>query len=157
MRDSVNLRAIRFFASLSPAYFLVLILKSIFTRVTPYFNIYFSAEIVTALSAEESSDRIISLVFVTLCGNFLIALCGAFLSHIFRHVSLQLTNREAVAFFDKHLHYPMPIWKITRFDSYDVKLQNLHGSEVLGKPVSCVLCLPSWMRFLTLYLHSYCS
>ena len=53
MRDSVNLRAIRFFASLSPAYFLVLILKSIFTRVTPYFNIYFSAEIVTALSAEE--------------------------------------------------------------------------------------------------------
>ena len=103
MRGSVNLRAIRFFASLSPAYFLVLILKSIFTRVTPYFNIYFSAEIVTALSAEESSDRIISLVFVTLCGNFLIALCGAFLSHIFRHVSLQLTNREAVAFFDKTL------------------------------------------------------
>ncbi len=58
-RNNANIRTLRMLHSLCPSYFPVSILKSFFTKLTPYFNLYLSAEIVNEIAGECKKESII--------------------------------------------------------------------------------------------------
>lgn len=97
-KTNANIKAIRMFHSLCPSYFPVSILKSFFTKLTPYFNLYLSAEIVNEIAGERRKESIILLVLITVLGNFAIALLGGLLSRIHDNCKVLLDQREAAAF-----------------------------------------------------------
>lgn len=97
-RNNANIRTLRMFHSFCPSYFPVSILKSFFSKLTPYFNLYLSAEIVNEIAGERKKESIILLVLVTVLGNFVIALLGGLLSRIFSNCEVLLSQREAAAF-----------------------------------------------------------
>lgn len=97
-RNNANIRTLRMLHSLCPSYFPVSILKSFFTKLTPYFNLYLSAEIVNEIAGECKKESIILLVIITILGNFVIALLGGLLSRIYCNCEVLLNQREAAAF-----------------------------------------------------------
>ena len=97
-RNNVNIRTIRMLHSLCPSYFPISILKSFFTKLTPYFNLYLSAEIVNEIAGERKKESIILLVLITVLGNFVIALLGGLLSRIHGNCEVLLNQREVAAF-----------------------------------------------------------
>ena len=97
-RNNANIQTLRMLHSLCPSYFPVSILKSFFTKLTPYFNLYLSAEIVNEIAGECKKESIILLVIITILGNFVIALLGGLLSRIYGNCEVLLNQREAAAF-----------------------------------------------------------
>ena len=100
---SITRKALRVYAAYNPKYFPLLFLQTVFNNLAPYFNLWMSAEIVTALYEARSKEEIYRLVLITLIGNLLIRVIGAALT---RSVSTQLeilNNNEAAAFNRKTL------------------------------------------------------
>ncbi len=100
---STTRKALRVYAAYNPKYFPLLLLQTVFNNLSPYFNLWMSAEIITLLY--EASDRpaIYKMVLVTIFGNLLIRVVGAALT---RSVNTQLeilNNNEAAAFNRKTL------------------------------------------------------
>ena len=67
-----NLRAIKMINKLCPGYIHSLILSSVLNGISPYFNIYMAAEIISLLAAGEGPE-IYRMVAVTVLGNFAIS------------------------------------------------------------------------------------
>ena len=100
---SITKRALRVYAAYNPKYFPVLFLQVVFNNLSPYFNLWMSAEIITSLYEVRGKEETYSLVLVTLLGNLLIRVIGAALT---RSVNTQfeiLNNNEAAAFNQKTL------------------------------------------------------
>ena len=100
---SITRKALRVYAAYNPKYFPMLFLQTVFNNLAPYFNLWMSAEIVTALYESKGKEDIYRLVLITLIGNLLIRVIGAALS---RSVNTQLeilNNNEAAAFNRKTL------------------------------------------------------
>ena len=100
---SITKRALRVYAAYNPKYFPLLFLQVVFNNLSPYFNLWMSAEIITSLYEVRGKEEIYSLVLVTLLGNLLIRVIGAALT---RSVNTQfeiLNNNEAAAFNQKTL------------------------------------------------------
>lgn len=100
---SITRKALRVYAAYNPKYFPLLFLQTVFNNLTPYFNLWMSAEIVTALYELRGEEEIYRLVLFTLFGNLLIRIIGAALT---RSVNTQLeilNNNEAAAFNRKTL------------------------------------------------------
>lgn len=100
---STTRKALRVYAAYNPKYFPMLLLQTVFNNLSPYFNLWMSAEIITLLY--EASDRaaIYKAVLVTILGNLFICVIGAALT---RSVNTQLeilNNNEAAAFNRKTL------------------------------------------------------
>ena len=96
-------KALRVYAAYNPKYFPLLLLQTVFNNLSPYFNLWMSAEIITLLY--EASDRpmIYKAVLITILGNLFIRVIGAALT---RSVNTQLeilNNNEAAAFNRKTL------------------------------------------------------
>ena len=100
---SITRKALRIYAAYNPKYFPLLLLQTVFNNLSPYFNLWMSAEIVTLLYETNDKPTIYRMVLVTLFGNLLIRVIGAALT---RSVNTQLeilNNNEAAAFNRKTL------------------------------------------------------
>ncbi len=102
-RFAVTGRAFRRVHSYNPVYFPLSFLKIIFQQISPYFNLWMSAEIVTALYEGRERADLYQLVAVTLAGNAVVQIAGALLGRAARTASESLKNNEASAFYQKTL------------------------------------------------------
>jgi len=100
---NVTTRALKLYHFFNKKYFPMSFLQTVFASISPYFNLWMSAEIVTALYEGRERKDIFILVAITLLGNLFIRIAGALLGN---SVSLQLEklkNNEELAFNKKTL------------------------------------------------------
>lgn len=102
-KDNPNIRAIKLFHSFCPSYFPLLIIKSFFGILSPYFNLYLSAEIVNEIIGARDKDKLFALVLITVLGNFTIAVIGGILNRITGHKETLLYQQEALYYNKKTL------------------------------------------------------
>lgn len=94
-KDSPNIRALKLMHSMCPSYFPLMAAKSFFNKLSPYFNLYLSAEIVNEIAGAKDRTRLLTLVLITILGNFVITVLGAVLERSFAHREMLLEQREA--------------------------------------------------------------
>ena len=102
-KDHPNLRAMRMLAGFNKRYFPLYFLQILTVCVSPFFNLWMSAEIVTALYDRIPEKKIWMLVGITLAGDMLLAVLGAVLYRIMKHETAILENNEKLAFLNKTL------------------------------------------------------
>lgn len=102
-KDNPNIRALKLFHSFCPSYFPLLIIKSFFGILSPYFNLYLSAEIVNEIIGARDKDTLFALVLITVLGNFTIAVIGGILNRITGHKETLLYQQEALYYNKKTL------------------------------------------------------
>lgn len=96
-----NIRAIKLWHSLCPAYFPFMIINSLFANLSPYFNIYLSAEIINEIVGGRTISKLVMLVAITVGGNFLISVIGGMISRAFGHQTTLLNQREDALFYKR--------------------------------------------------------
>ncbi len=94
-KDDPNIRALKLLHSFCPSYFPLMVIKSFFNKLSPYFNLYLSAEIVNEIAGAKDKTKLITLVLITVFGNFAVAVIGAILNRAFDHKETLLHQREA--------------------------------------------------------------
>lgn len=99
-KNNPNIRALKLLHSFCPSYFPLLILKSFFGKLSPYFNLYLSAEIINEIVGARAKEKLITLVLITVIGNFAIAIIDGILNRIFGHKETLLDQHE-VAYYNK--------------------------------------------------------
>ncbi len=102
-RYTTTKKAFARYHAYNPKYFPLVFLKIVFERISPYFNLWMSAEIVTALYEGRERNTLYFLVAVTLFGNFFVQAAGAVLRRISETAREVLDNNEAAAFYRKTL------------------------------------------------------
>ena len=102
-KNSITARALKLYHSFNPKFFPTKILYILFAEFAPYFTLWMSAEIVTALSEGRSRESIFFLVAVTLLGNLLVRTVGAILKRAAETQLEILENNEAAALNAKTL------------------------------------------------------
>ena len=96
-------RAFKLYHSYNPHYFPLRLFQILFTNLTPFFTLWMSAEIVTALYEKKTKEELFLLVAVALFGNLFIHIMGALLGRCVDNAQKQLENNEAAAFNKKTL------------------------------------------------------
>ena len=71
-KNSITLRALKLYHSFNKKYFPTSFLQIVFSSISPYFNLWMSAEIVTALYEGRGKKAIFTLVAITLLGNLFV-------------------------------------------------------------------------------------
>ncbi len=100
-KESITRRAFKQYCSYNPSYFPLFFLKSLFRGVTPYFSLWMSAEIVTALYEGRGEKEMYRLVLITLLGNLLLRVLGAVLNTAVNNQYNLLECNENIAFSAK--------------------------------------------------------
>lgn len=104
MRDNnPNIRALKLLRSFCPSYFPLLIAKSFFGKLSPYFNLYLSAWIINEIAGARDRNTLVTLVLITVLGNFAIAIICGILNRIFGHKETILYQNEAAYYNRKTL------------------------------------------------------
>ncbi len=93
--ENANIRALKLLYSFCPAYFPLMLLRTFLDKLIPYFNLYLSAEIINSISRGINLNKIITLVLITVIGNFILAVSVGILSGICRCKRVRLDLREA--------------------------------------------------------------
>ncbi len=103
-KENITWRAYRRYCGYNKKYFPLKFLHIFLQNISPYFNLWMSAEIVTALSDGKSKENLFELVTVTLLGNLFIHILGAVLGRsvdialqILRHNESAALNRKTVS------------------------------------------------------------
>ena len=135
-KDNPNMRALKLLHSFCPSYFPLLVLKSFFGKLSPYFNLYLSAEIVNEIVGARNKDTLITLVLITVIGNFAIAILGGILNRAFGHKETLLYQREAVYYNKKTLGLDYDNLENTEVRQLRRKIVessriNFHGKQLL--------------------------
>ncbi len=135
-KDNPNIRALKLLHSFCPSYFPLLVLKSFFGKLSPYFNLYLSAEIVNEIVGARNKDTLITLVLITVIGNFAIAILGGILNRAFGHKETLLYQREAVYYNKKTLGLDYDKLENTEVRQLRRKIVessriNFHGKQLL--------------------------
>lgn len=102
-KDNVTKRAFKLYSSFNRKYFPMAIFQIFLQQLSPFFNLWMSAEIVTALYEGRERQTVFILVAVALVGNLIIRIMDSALG---RAVGIQLeilNNNEASAFNKKTL------------------------------------------------------
>ncbi len=99
-KNDPNIRALKLMRSFCPSYFPLLIAKSFFEKLSPYFNLYLSAEIVNEIVGARDKEKLITFVLITILSNFAIAIISGILNRVFSHKETVLSQREA-AYYNK--------------------------------------------------------
>lgn len=134
--NNPNIRALKLLRSFCPSYFPLLIAKSFFGRLSPYFNLYLSAWIVNEIIGARDKNTLITLVLITVIGNFAIAIIGGMLNRIFGHKETILYQNEAAYYNRKTLTLDYvdletpEIRQLRRKISESAKI-NGHGKQLL--------------------------
>lgn len=135
-KENPNIRALKLLHSFCPSYFPLLVLKSFFGKLSPYFNLYLSAEIVNEIVGARNKDTLITLVLITVIGNFAIAIMGGILNRAFGHKETLLYQREAVYYNKKTLGLDYDNLENTEVRQLRRKIVessriNFHGKQLL--------------------------
>ncbi len=77
VKDTVTARAFRHYSAYNPRYFPVKFLQILFESLIPYFSLWMSSEIVTALYRGDDRKSIYLLIAATLTGNLVIRILSA--------------------------------------------------------------------------------
>lgn len=102
-KENITGRALKMYHAYNPRYFPLRFLQIVFKNISPYFNLWMSSEIVTALYESRERQEIYLLVAVTLLGNFMTQVLEAALDRSVRTALEVLENNEAAAFNRKTL------------------------------------------------------
>ena len=102
-KENITMRAFWTYSAYNPKYFPLKFLHILFQSISPYFNLWMSAEIVTALYAGKDKQAIFLLVAITLLSNLLVRIVGALLGNVTERQHEILANNEAAAFNNKTL------------------------------------------------------
>ena len=102
-KDNVTIRALKLYHSFNKKYFPMSFLRIIFSSISPYFNLWMSAEIVTALYEGRGKKAIFTLVAITLLGNLFVHIISTLLSNAVNSQFEKLNNNESLAFNRKTL------------------------------------------------------
>lgn len=135
-KDNPNRRALKLLHSFCPSYFPLLVLKSFFEKLTPFFNLYLSAEIVNEIVGARDKERLITLVLITVIGNFAIAVVGGIMNRAFVCRETVLYQREKAYFNIKTLTLDYEdlekpdVRQLRRKINESAKI-NSHGSRLL--------------------------
>ena len=135
-KNNPNIRALKLLNSFCPSYFPLLIAKSFFGKLSPYFNLYLSAWIVNEIVGARDKNTLITLVLITVLGNFAIGVIGGILNRIFGHKETILYQNESVYYNKKTLmldyaDLEIPeIRQLRRQISESAKI-NGHGKQLL--------------------------
>lgn len=143
-KDNPNIRALKLLHSFCPSYFPLLAVKTLFNKLTPYFNLYMSAEVVNEIVGARDKDRLILLVVITVFGNFAIAIIEGILNRIFGHKETILNQRETAYFNRKTLTLDYADLENTEVRQLRRKITesaniNWHGKQLLMMSVSCLV------------------
>ena len=135
-KDNPNIRALKLLHSFCPSYFPLMVLNSFFGRVSPYFNLYLSAEIVNEIVGARNKNTLITLVLITVIGNFAIAVVGGILNRLFGHKETILLQKEAVYYNRKTLSLDYDNLENTEVRQLRRKIVessriNFHGKQLL--------------------------
>ncbi len=102
-KNSITARAFRRYSSYNRKYFPIKFFQILFENFAPYFTLWMSSEIVTALYNRESSQKIAGLVVATLLGNLIVrAVSAALKQAALTHLQVLGIN-ECLAFNAKTL------------------------------------------------------
>lgn len=135
-KDNPNIRALKLLYSFCPSYFPMLVLKIFFAKLSPYFNLYLSAEIVNEIVGVRDKERLITLVIITVLGNFAIAIIAGVLNRIFGHKETILHQNEAMFYNKKTLSLDYDdlenpeVRQLRRKINESAKI-NYHGKQLL--------------------------
>ena len=135
-KNNPNIRALKLLHSFCPSYFPLLIAKSFFGKLSPYFNLYLSAEIVNAIVGARNKEKLITLVLITVLGNFAIAIIGGVLNRVFGHKETLLYQCEAAYYNKKTLSLDYDDLENTKVRQLRRKITeaakiNYHGKQLL--------------------------
>ena len=100
---SVTGRAFRVYNALNRKYFPTVVLRVFFDMLSPFFNLWISAEIVTGLYEGWERDRVFLLVAIALGGNLVIRAMAALLTRAENTQQRILDDNQAAAFVAKTL------------------------------------------------------
>lgn len=103
MAESVTRRAFRMYSANNPKYFPISFLKILFEKLSPYFNLWMSSEIVSAMYERRGARELYLLAAVTLAGNFLVRIVAAVLRRAADTQERILKDNEAAALNRKTL------------------------------------------------------
>lgn len=102
-RENVTQKALKMYHAYNPKYFPLSFLQIVFRNISPYFNLWMSSEIVTALYEGRERRQLYLLVGVTLLGNLLTQVLEAALGRSVQIALEELENNESAAFNRKTL------------------------------------------------------
>lgn len=102
-RQSPNVRALKMWHSLCPQFFPLKAAEALFGNLSPYFSLWFSAEIINELLDGRDRNRLIALMLITVTGNLAISVVTHILNRAAGHANYLLNQRESAAFMRKTL------------------------------------------------------
>lgn len=102
-KNSITARAFRLYNSYNSKYFPIKVLQIVFENIAPYFTLWMSSEIVTALYEGPDKRSIYTLIIITLVGNLLVRGVAALLRRSADTQLQKLGINECVAFNAKTL------------------------------------------------------
>lgn len=102
-KENVTKRALKMYHAYNPKYFPLKFLQIVFQNISPYFNLWMSSEIVTALYEGREKRQLYLLVGITLLGNLLAQVLAAALGRSVDIALEVLANNESAAFNRKTL------------------------------------------------------
>lgn len=102
-RQSPNVRALKMWHSLCPQFFPLRAAEALFGNLSPYFSLWFSAEIINELLGGRDRNRLIALMLITVTGNLAISVVSHILNRAAGHANYLLNQRESAAFMRKTL------------------------------------------------------
>ena len=102
-QKNVTWRALKMHHGFSPAYFPLKALAILTEKFSPYFNLWMSAEIVTALYEGRGRGELYRLAAAALLVNLFLRIGTAFLKRLADNAFMALQNNQAAAFYKKTL------------------------------------------------------
>lgn len=149
-----NIHALKLLYSFCPAYIPLLIAKIFFEQLSPYFNLYLSAEIVNEIAGSREENRLVLLVLIAVIGNFAIAVISGVLNRFLNHKETLLSQREAAYYNRKTLSLDYcdlentevrqlrrKIVESAKIDHHGKKLLMVSVERLIGTTISVVLAL----------------
>lgn len=102
-KENVTRKALKMYHAYNPKYFPLSFLQIVFRNISPYFNLWMSSEIITALYEGRAEQELYLLVGIALLGNLLVQVLEAVLGRSVRIALEVLENNESAAFNRKTL------------------------------------------------------
>ena len=162
-KESITLRALRQYHSYNPRYFPLSFLQIAFREISPYFNLWMSAEIVTALYEGREKWELYLLVAITLFGNLFVQILQAILGRSAEGALEVLRDNEAAQFYLKTLsldydkmedpdirHLRRKIRENSNINNYGVENMRYAVLDVMSGGVNLVFSLILFVEMVSL-------
>lgn len=161
-KDSITKRAYKLYCSYNPKYFPVKFFHILFDNLAPYFTLWMSSEIVTALYNKPDKQSIYMLIVITLLGNLLVRIISAVLKRAVDTQLQILDINESIAFNAKTLsldydklenpeirQHRRRITENSYINSYGVKHMRMDVEELMTSAVNIGFSLVLFFEMLS--------